>query len=74
MPKTGYIEGSYDQVNWVKLTEWSNLPSPPNGVFREHLFDAVVDYRYYRSTFDGSNYPTGNQHVRAYPKIKASEV
>lgn len=50
MPKTGYIEGSYDQVNWVKLTEWNNLPSPPDGVFREHLFD-------------GSNYSTGNQHV-----------
>lgn len=63
MPKTGYIEGSHDQVNWVKLTEWSDLPSPANGLFREHLFGAVVDYRYYRSTFDGSNYPSGNQHV-----------
>lgn len=60
---TGTIQGSDDNESWTDILSFSGLPTPPNLVYREHMFDATEGHRYYRIANMSSNYPDGMSYV-----------
>lgn len=54
--KTGTIQGSNNNNEWYDILAFENLPNPSDYDFREHVFDKIVNYRYYRIANMTSNY------------------
>ena len=62
-PVTGKIKGSNDGVNWETISSFSELPSMTTGVYREHIFDKIVKYRYYRLSDMLSRHGSGQGYI-----------
>jgi len=60
---TGTIQGSDDGEAWTDILRASDLPTPQQGVYREHVFENVANYRYYRVAGMKSRYSAGNFYV-----------
>lgn len=59
LPSSFVIQGSKDGTTWTDIKRYENLPTPPQGAYRDHIFDNTVYYRFYRIYDMVSNYPYG---------------